>query len=250
MRTIVSDNSFSFQRFLLLIKRTTVLNQKKWVIGIASTFGLLAIIWFAPVLTVLPAWHEYRIQNLLAPAIFFYTAGGLVITASLFDELHSPSTAFLNLTLPATAFEKLLSAWMISTVLFSLITLSGYFLLHLAIQLSTMAIVPTVSHIQLFNPFDLEILEDIFTYVFYNSVFLLGAVYFTKLNFIKTLLSIILFVFVLGIIAGILSIFQPDNTLVVSLDRLNPAITYSVLTTIILMMLFFSHIHLKNRQVA
>jgi hypothetical protein len=250
MKTIASDNSFSFQRFLLLIKRTAVFNQKSWIIGIASAFGLLIIIWFTPVLTILPAWHEYRIQSLLTPAIFFYTAGGLVITSSLFNELHSPATAFLNLTLPATAFEKLFSAWLISAVLFTLVTLTGYFLLHLAIQLTTMAIVPSFPQIQLFNPFEPEMFEDIFTYVFYNSLFLLGAVYFKKLNFIKTLLSIILFVFVMGIIAGILSLFQPDNTLVFSLGELNPAITYSVLTAIMLLFLFLNYIRLKNRQVA
>mgnify|MGYP005848018745 CR=1 FL=1 len=250
MKTIASDNSFSFQRFLLLIKRTAVLNQKSWLIGIASAFGLLIIIWFAPVLTILPAWHEYRIQNLLTPAIFFYTAGGLVITSSLFDELHSPATAFLNLTLPATAFEKLFSAWLISAVLFTVITLSGYFLLHLAIQLASMAFVPSFPQIQLFNPFEPEILEDIFTYVFYNSLFLLGAVYFKKLNFIKTLLALILFFFILGIISGILTFYQPDNTLIVSLSVLTPAIAYSILTAIIVLMLFFSYIRLKNRQVA
>lgn len=250
MNTISSTNSFSFERFLLLTKRTIILNQKSWVIGFSSAYGILALAWFLPIFTALPVWHSYQINSLLPAATFLFSAGGLFITSTLFDELHSPTTAFLNFTLPATAFEKLFNAWFISFVLFSVTALAGYFVLHLLIQLITVLITSSASAVQPFDPFSKEVMRLIHNYVAYNSVFLLGAVYFKKNNFLKTLLVMILFGVGMAFISGIIAFFSAENSFHISISELNTTVLYLITVGFISLMLFFSYIRLKNRQVA
>lgn len=250
MNMISSKNSFSIERFLLLTKRTISFNQKSWVIGFASAYGILTLAWYLPIFTALPIWHGFQIDSLLPAATFLFSAGGLFITSSLFDELHSSNTAFLNLTLPATALEKLFSAWFVSVVLFSMAAIFGYFILHLLIQLLTVLIVPSSPAIQLFNPFYTEFGMLLFTYTVYNSVFLLGAVYFKKNNFIKTLLTMILIGVGMAFISGIVAFFQPEKSFSISINELHTTVIRLTMLGFILVMLFFSYVRLKNRQVA
>lgn len=248
MNTLTASNSFSYQRFQLYTKRTIFLSQKLWLIGFSSVFGILALIWFIPILTDMTVWHGYQIENLFPMAVFLYIFGGLLITSSLFNELHSPTTAFLNFTLPVTAFEKLLSAWVVSTILFSIAAVTGYFLLHLLLQLSSPLFSASPPALQLFNPIDQQLSTAIQHYIFYNSVFLLGAVYFKKNTFLKTLLSIILFGVLMAFILGVVGFFHTGNIFL--LTFVSKTVLDLITLGFILMMLFFSYIRLKNRQVA
>lgn len=250
MNNISSSNLFSFERFQLLAKRTISLNQKNWVIGFASAFGILALAWFLPILTGLTVWHGYQINSLMPAATFLFTAGGLFITSTMFDELHSPTTAFLNLTLPATTYEKLNNAWFISVVLFTITAFTGYFVLHLLIQLITAVIVSSTPDIQLFNPFSKDVGTLLYTYVAYNSVFLLGAAYFKKNNFLKTLVAIIFVGVGLSFISLVAAFLSVENSFHISFSEINSTILHFITIGFISLMLFFSYIRLKNRQVA
>jgi len=251
MKKIEPLNRFSIPRFVQLCKRTVELNISSWLMGLAAVVGILLIIWFFPISTGGNAWHGFRIESLLPAALFFFVVGGLFITSSLFNELHSPTTAFQHLTLPATALEKLLSAWIISTVLYTLASLVIYFLLTLIIQLITGLTTTADLSIRLFYLLDFSIADSVVSYYYYHSIFLLGAVYFVKNNFLKTLLSIVLVVSTLIVITGLV-FFVSAGTLAFqfSTDDLGSGVIHTISILFSLFMLTFAWIRLKNRQVA
>lgn len=250
MKNITPTNSFNPDRVLLLCRRHIELNRKTWLIGFAAALGILALIWFYPTLTPGRPWHSFQTGNLLTPAIFLYTAGGLFLTSFLFDELHSPTTAFLNLTLPATAFEKLLSAWLVSSVIFTLVSVSLYTLFILLVQVMTRFLVTPDLSLQYFSQLDLSLLKSIFSYFTYNSFFLLGAIYFKKNNFLKTLLAMILISSGLVILSGILLfLFSESVSIQISLSNLETGTLYSIYLAVIVISLGITYIRLKNRQV-
>lgn len=251
MKTLQPTNSFSFDRFTLLCKRIFALNKTSWLIGFASVIGFLLVIWFLPILFSQTPWHNYTIESLLPAALFFFSAGGLFITSALFDELHSPTKAFQNLTLPATAFEKLLSGWTITTIIYTLVSLVIYFLLTLIIQLITAFTLTVDLSIYLFNPLEFDLPELVLSYYYYHSIFLLGAVYFVKNNFLKTLLTIILVVTTFIFFTGIL-FFISAGTIAFqfSTDDMSAGVVHTISILFSLFMLTIAWIRLKNRQVA
>jgi hypothetical protein len=251
MNRIEPSNAFSISRFIQLCKRIIKLNRSSWLMGLGAVIGILLIIWFFPILAGGNTWHGYRIESLLPAATFFFILGGLFMTSTLFNELHSPTTAFQHLTLPATALEKLLSAWAISTVLYTLFSLVIYFLLTLTIQLVTAFTLTADLSIRLFNPMDFNLSESVISYFYYHSIFLLGAIYFVKNNFLKTIVSIVFVLSTLFILMGLM-FFVTAGTIAIqfSTDDLAAGIIHSVSIIFSLFILTIAWIRLKNRQVA
>ena len=250
MKKIEPLNRFSFSRFTQLCKRTIELNLQSWLMGFAAVMGILFIIWFIPILIGGTVWHNYQIGNLLPAATVLFVLGGLLMTSTIFKELHSSTTSFQFLTLPATAFEKLLNAWAITTVLYIVASFIFYFLLTLMIQLITAFALTTELSIQLFNPLDFKIAETVASYLYYQSIFLLGAVYFVKNNFLKTLLSIVIVVISIIVIVGIILFVSGGGfSLRFSSDQITTGVGHAVSILISLFMLTTAWIRLKNKQV-
>jgi hypothetical protein len=252
MNTISPVNSFSPDRVRLLCKRHLVINKKTWGIGFGAVFGLLAFLWYYPALTSETPWHGHQMTGIFAAGIFFYTVGGLFLTSFMFDELHSPSTAFLNLTMPATALEKLTAAWLVSALLFTVVSFAAYMVLTIILYISANVLFTVNMQYSSFSPAGEELLKNLITYLTYHSLFLLGAVYFRKNNFLKTLLSLITFAITLFIIltVGMFLIGQGRGSFHLNLNEVSQTIGYLISLVIISGALFASYIRLKNRQVA
>lgn len=251
MKKIEPLNTFSFSRFTQLCKRSIELNMSAWLIGLAAVLGILLIIWFLPILFGGTIWHDYRIENLHPAATILFTLGGLLITSAIFKELHSPTTAFQYLTLPATALEKLLSAWAITTVFYIIVTFIFYFLLTLIIQIITaFSLTPELS-VQLFNPLDFNIPDSVASYLYYHTIFLLGAVYFVKNNFLKTLLCIVVGMTSIIVIVGILLYVSGGGfSFNFSTGNLGTVLGHTISVLFSLFVLTLAWIRLKNKQVA
>jgi len=251
MKKIEPLNRFSFSRFTHLCKRTIELNVSSWLMGFFAVLGILLIIWFFPILIGGTIWHDYQINNLLPAATVLFILGGLFITSAIFKELHSSTTSFQFLTLPATSFEKLLSAWAITTVLYIFASFIFYFLLTLIIQLITAVTLSNDLSIRLFNPLDLGVLEPVISYLYYHSIFLLGAVYFVKNNFLKTLLCIVLVVAsILFILAIFFFVSGGSMSMHISSENLGSVLIHTVSILFSLFMLILAWIRLSNKQVA
>jgi len=250
MKTTSQTDNFSYQRFFQLSKRTVMLNRKNWLLGFLTVFGILTMAWFFPIFSGSAVWHNYQVINLASSAIIFYTIGGLFITSSIFDEIHSPSTAFLYLTLPATTLEKLTSAWFITSVLFTVVSLVSFFVFGLILQFYTQLTITSDTSFTLFNPFREKMVFTFLSYFCYNSVFLFGAIYFKKNNFLKVIVAaILLFVAVFFVVSISLFLFGQSFSLQLSIGNIGERTYYVINALIFFLFMLLAYIRLKNKQI-
>lgn len=193
------SNSFSIERVLLLAKRTLFINQRNWLTGSAVFFGILTVLWILPLFNDTHPWHNYHAATLIPTALFLFQLGGFIMTSRIFSELHSPSTAFLQLTLPATTLEKLICAWIITALLYVFTFLITIFVFLNTIQIVTGLFNGQDAPLIWSQLFTAQTFQSLSLYFVYHAAFLLGAVVFKTNHFIKTGLALIL----TGIIAMI-----------------------------------------------
>ena len=249
-------SGFSFERFWQVTRRTLQINRRTYLLGFGGTFiGLYALWILITLFGHIPndAEPSYFILGL---GMFIYFIAGYVLTAKIFSELQSPDSASQLLTLPATTSEKLFSSWFISFILYTLTTL-----VVLTALLLLMFITSGLFFGESFNFASgmaaLEPIENTLTYMLFNSVFLLGAVFFRGNNFLKTAFSILLFFLFIGIQSIIfINLVSPDTIQTFSrfpfgLQGEQGRLLLQLIYTLPLTALFlvFSFFRLKNRQV-
>ena len=191
-------NQFSVQRLFLLMKRHSVMNAKTWLIGLGALSGVLIII------ALIQSYSNgfYNLSTLVTLGTVFIFIAGFIVTSATYNELHTPARGQFYLILPANTLEKLLSNWLLSSILYVLaafIILSG--VLGITTLLSSWIF---NTDIAFFNPFTNDNMEIMGQYIVVQSIFFLGALYFRKNNFPKTLLSIFVILFGLSILMGFL----------------------------------------------
>ena len=127
----------------------------------------------------------------LSNLIGFYLAlmfiSGLIFTSQVFIELHDPKKSYAYILLPVSNLEKLVGSWIISGPLYIL----GFSMLVFIIQL--IASLVTAHYENVFGVFSNAYFKAISAYFILHSIFFLGAVWFRKNNFLKTVFSIFLF---------------------------------------------------------
>ncbi len=157
--------------------------------GMLAIFGLMTGM---ALLMVLVARQPFHRINEMVP--FYYIGlffGGLLFTSRAFNELGSKEKGVDFLMLPASQFEKFITLFLISSI--------GYFLFyHISSYLSFKIIESTQlaalnqkierNYDFLDNP--KEKVYIYYSYIVLQAAFLLGATYFHKYSFIKTVLSI------------------------------------------------------------
>lgn len=253
MKTITQTPGFSFDRFLQVCKRFITINQRTWAIGFAGALGLIIAVWlmynFVGERDILMYGTISSLLQLL------YLLGGLIITSSIFNELHNTGSASQLFTLPASTFEKLSAAWFLSYLCYTVIAIILIVLIHAILGFTT----DIPQHAVHLSIIDMDLFSQVLSYTTYHSIFLLGAVYFHKNNFVKTALSIILFFLSLGIIFIILFFISGAESFSgqISAETIfglsaGAAWIFRVIISIAItaLFLFFSYIRLKNRQVA
>lgn len=250
-------NHFSMDRFRWVLKRTVVLNQRTWITGFLSVAGFLLVIAILPFISNIFTVARPGFAAVREAAIFFYILGGLVLTSMIFNEIHTPTKAFHFLTLPATSWEKLTAAWFTGTVIYTITTMASIFVLSVVIETVKGINTGVWSSFFVFNPFTSEIFGTVLLYFFYQSIFLLGAVYFQKNNFLKTLLVIIAvslgFIFFLNVSLLIFGLAQGEEFFVNIQFGNQPWFVYLKYTVgigLTLLFIWFSYLQLKNKQVA
>lgn len=251
-----STNQFLFSRFQLVLKRYVVLNQRTWVIGFLSVAGFLLAIAILPFLSNMIRVNDPGFSAVRELSIFFYVLGGLVLTSMIFNEIHSPTKAFQFLTLPSTTLEKLAAAWFTSTVIYSIAVLAGIFVLSILIETIKGVNTGFWGSMAIFNPFAPDVIETILRYFFYQSVFLLGAVYFKKNNFLKTFLVIIVvslgFLFVINTALLVYGVSQ-GNEFFMNIQLAAQSwflyLRYGIGIGFTLLFIWLSYRQLKNKQI-
>ncbi len=263
MDSIKGPSSFSFDRCWLVAVRFWKLNQKSWLTGLFVAAGLIFSFWLLFGFYLFdpsgPAVAVNMTAMIEGPAMFFYLIGGLALTSMIFSEVHTSTRAHQFLTLPASTLEKFAAAWFVTSLAFTVFTMLAILGLSLIVELITAVRLWAWSQFSLFNPFSGNHLESIGNYFFYHSIFFLGAVYFRKNNFLNTVLVIIVFfigMFILIGIGGLIIAYfmTTDLSLEVHLSELGdnlPGVIQQIFRVVVMvLLLFFSYLQLKNKQIA
>lgn len=191
-------NNFSAQRFILLMRRFITLHFKTWLTGIYMLSSLLVLL---GLLNTYINSGQLNTNLLILTGHTVIFLGGLVLSSMAFNELHYPTRSQFLLTLPATTFEKLFSHWLVTSLIFIVFA-------HVVLAV-TLALVGGICHviwgsaISFYNPFAMQSVKVMGTYMVAQSIFFLGAVYFRKNNFLKTALSLFVINTALSIIIGL-----------------------------------------------
>ena len=185
------------KRFALLINREIQTSKRDLTVYALTLFLLL----FASE-TIRSFVSQYS-QMGFSPASYaglfpsFLFIGGLIITSLAFaDDIFSKNGQQEWLMLPATSLEKFLSKGVLTAFAYPIALIVVFFLASVIIE--PLLLLFFGNPITLFNPFTRDIVSQFATYWVWQSIFLLGATYFHKGHFFKTILSLGVLGFVLA----------------------------------------------------
>ena len=208
------NNKPSAKRIYLLIKRDILSKKLAFLIVFGALFA-------GSYLSSLINIYSSKPSSTLYFSLFtnMLYISGLIITSLQFKEIHRKETAQNYLLIPASTFEKFASRLFLSTIGFSVLVLAGITLTSYTIEgLNTLIF---GRHTEVFFPFSGEVFLSIAHYFVAQSIFFLGAVYFRRYNFIKTINSMFIFLFLLALLGIVFtrivyndffnSFFRPDD---------------------------------------
>ena len=189
--------NFNVDRFLKQFKWDVLQNYRFLYIGYLVLIGFM----------MLQTAFDYNAGSGLFGFTLFI--GGLIFTSTVFDEMNHPQPKQFYLTTPSSHLEKFGSKLLLSTIVYTVLTM----VLFVVISFVTTTLIElrTGRDLEYFNPFFGENIEIIKSYLIIQSIFLLGAVTFRQVSFLKTLAIIIGIGFVLSSISltiGIGSLIQ------------------------------------------
>jgi len=173
---------FNPRRFLLLLRRDFSNGYRSVLIAMA-TVSIIIILTsaFSVMLGGSGEFHTARFTGLLF-------IGGYIVSSLAFRELHQPDRSYFYCTLPGSLVEKFSSKLLVTSLGYALGTLIFYTILGAASEGINRLIFGHGNYF--FNPLDMNILLMATAYLVTQSVFLTGSVYFRKLAFLKTTLTV------------------------------------------------------------
>lgn len=193
-----ANNVFNLRRMQFYLQKHSTDHLRFYLMGavalfvLSTTVGILAIL----------SHHRFEHVTDLVPFYYFgLFLGGLLFTSRSFNELANKEKGVDYLMLPASQFEKFFTLFLISTI--------GYFLFyHLSCYLSFRIIENvqlSITGQQIERNYKFISDPDEKKYIYYGyfvlqSIFLLGATYFHKYSFLKTVFSVFIFLFGLYLI--------------------------------------------------
>ncbi|MEP1304598.1 MAG: hypothetical protein ABJK11_12525 [Balneola sp.] len=240
------NSSFSFERVILLCKRYLAIKQNMILIGVSAMMGLLVLtyvgmIYFDPVNLQLTGSI-----NVMTFAFIIFKYSGYGLASTMFYELNSKGSAPQFFTLPSNAFEKLVSAWLVSYVSYTIVGFCALYSFSLIVGKDP----------ALF--FSKQTLNELIIYSIGHSVYFFGAIYFKANNFLATLVSLISLSAIFMLVGYLIDTFVPgiDHSMrkFVSLFD-NPFFNSSFGNLLLIVglsgfFIWMSLVRLKNRQIA
>lgn len=165
----------------LLITRQFKEHIRVYIIALALLFGLLSFMFL-----LIHNWRD-SFTGAVENGVFLiglFLSGGL-FTNSMFREFSSAPEGIWLLNIPASSAEKVVSAVLLSTVIFLAMYLGVFFLVD-GLYLSL-----TGQEKGVFDIFKNGFHEFVFLYLIFNGFILLGRVSFVKHSFLKSMVVII-----------------------------------------------------------
>lgn len=217
---------FDLNRWLLYIGKHWNENKKRYLLSLAAIGGLL-VLWFSFVMLVNPPRPMTEGVQTLTYYVGLYLTGCLY-ASMVFNDLSDGPKAISYLLIPASLFEKLLSAILYGVILYFICyTVIFYMVDFTMVKVSNGIISTAVEHdhsityraqeiANVFAPTDFaggnEIIYFLLGYFAIQSIFLLGSVYFVKNSYIKTMVSgLIVFLVLVFFVQKVIGSFMPGG---------------------------------------
>ena len=181
------SDQLSLRRLGLLV-RNDLLQEQRLLLIVGAIIAVLAM--FGPAGAVYIDYTGpgiYRTVFLMALFAF-----GTITTSMTFSDLHGRTTSTAYLLLPATMLEKTVAGLLRGTAVIIV-----YLLLlttALSVVVEVLKLIWSGGDNVVFSPFDPVVWSVIPHYLVVQSFFFLGAAWFRRLNFIKTLLALVVIV--------------------------------------------------------
>jgi len=173
------------RRLLLLVRNSLIINRKLILIT-AAVFSALIII--GRVTNALSGDAPYLYNKLFFLLLYI---SGFALTNRITRELHDKRKANTWLLLPASTLEKFLTLLFLPTILLAGGLIIYMSIVSLVIEFCIGAFITADTNF--FNPFSIEILKGIATYIAIQAPFLLGAIYLKKHAMSYTFLFLFLY---------------------------------------------------------
>jgi hypothetical protein len=190
-------NVFYLPRFLLLLRLELFRCRKAIGMMLVITLGILILLGLLLDIIVRDIRLVYDHHDNYAASMLI---GGFILSSLAFTDLASPLKGSHYLTLPASAFEKFLSMWFLTSV--------GWVVLYtLIFWVYTLLVNPVATLLfhaitfKPFEPFGDYALTVILYYFTLQGIFLVAASHFKGYVFAKTVFALVLFILVIGIIS-------------------------------------------------
>lgn len=178
-------------RLLALIKREWKTGQRDYTIyGLVVVLLLFAFETMQSLIVRYTGMASFPMEVYSEMFPGFLLLGGFITTSMMFSEdMYSKNSQHNWLMLPATNLEKFLSKALVSTIAYPIVVTLVFFLTSVVTEPIQLLIFG--SPVGLFNPFKGNELGMLLAqYWVWNSVFILGAAYFHKAHFVKTVLAV------------------------------------------------------------
>lgn len=178
------------KRIVLLLRREFPNTRNATLILLFTLFVFLALRGYR--------FHPYPENQELIVGMFrtFLFLGGCTFASLGFVKMHDKQQNFSWFMLPASILEKFTAQLLLSTIIYIVFLLVGFVFVTLAVD--TLVQFLFTHNLGLFRPMDTELWILIGKYFLFHSVFFLGAAYFKKQAFLKTIAVIALFMAVLS----------------------------------------------------
>lgn len=191
-----TNNIFYIPRLFLLMRRQIFSNAKSLLIAFAGVAGFLLFI------SILTAYfNPQQLGSLRSLYLTVMFISGYIFTSNSFSELHQIQKSYSYLTLPVSTTERLAGNWLLTGIIFPLVSL---LVMAMIIFIANLVTRVTIDMTPIQSIFSASTFSAIKVYVITHSIFLLGATYFRKNNFLKTILALFVVMLLINTYAGLL----------------------------------------------
>ena len=190
------NNYFDLKRTWILMIRELLLNKKNLLIMLASLILLFLLLDFSLLNDFFVKGYGLKHTQVYPFVVLVYC---LIVTSTAFAEMNFTERKIDYLMLPASVVEKFSVKFIYTTVIMLIVCLAALSISALIAELITRIIGSEILFKKIFHSYSIRVLFDfIKAYLACHSIFFLGAVFYKKLEFGKTVLTITVLLTIIG----------------------------------------------------
>lgn len=220
------NDVFDLKRWSLYTSKYWSEHKKKFLLSLGAIGGLL-VLWYSFVIFIAgDSPIGFNIQSLTYYAGLFIT--GCLFGSTLFSGLGNSTKAVHFLLIPASTFEKMLTALLFGVLLFFIAYTLVYYMVDVTMVTMSNSMEETLAlqhHVKakpaadIANVFvslksegDNYYVYFVMAYFGIQSLFLLGSIYFVKNGFIKTVVCVlVVFLLLMFFVHKLMHLFVPEG---------------------------------------